>query len=51
MIQVEGRLEGRLIDVARELREIAQQARSQDSAVFLKSTAELVEKFARKSGE
>jgi hypothetical protein len=51
MIHVDGRLEGRLIDVARELREIAQQARSQDSAVFLKSTAELVEKFAKKSGE
>lgn len=51
MIQIEGRLEGRLIDVARELREIAQKARSQDSVVFLKSTAELVEKFAKKSGE
>ena len=40
MIQVDGRLEGRLIDVARELREIAQQTRSQDSALFLQSTAE-----------
>jgi len=32
-------------------REIAQQTRSQDSALFLQSTAELVEKFAKKSGE
>jgi hypothetical protein len=51
MIQIEGRLEGRLIDVAQQLREIAQLARSQDTVVFLRSTAELVEKFARKSGE
>jgi hypothetical protein len=51
MIQVEGRLEARLIDVAQQLREIARQARSRDAVVFLQSTAELVEKFARKSGE
>jgi len=51
MIQVEERLESRLIDVARELRRIAEQARSRDSAVFLQSTAELVEKFPEKSGE
>lgn len=51
MVQIEGRLEERLIDVARELREIAAQARSGDSVVFLQSTAELVEKFAKKSGE
>ena len=51
MIQVEGRLEARLIGVAQQLREIVQQARSRDAVVFLQSTAELVEKFARKSGE
>lgn len=51
MIQVEGRLESQLIDVAQQLRAIAQQARSRDAVVFLRSTAELVEKFARKSGE
>ena len=51
MMEIEGRLEGRLIGVARELRDIADEAKSEDAAVFLQSTAELVEKFARKSGE
>jgi hypothetical protein len=51
MIQVEGRLEGRLIDVAQQLRDIARQAQSRDTVIFLQSTAELVEKFAKKSGE
>ena len=51
MIEVEGRLEARLIDLAEQLREIADEARSRDAVVFLHSTAELVEKFARKSGE
>lgn len=51
MLQVEGRLESQLIDVAPQLRAIARQARSRDAVVFLQSTAELVEKFARKSGE
>lgn len=51
MMHIEGRLEDRLIGVAEQLRAIAEEARSQDAAVFLESTAELVEKFARKSSE
>ena len=51
MLQIDGRLENRLIDVAQELRDIAEDAKSQDAVVFLESTAALVEKFARKSGE
>jgi hypothetical protein len=39
MIVVEGRLEGRLINVARELRELADQAKSPDTAVFLSDVA------------